>query len=68
MSRGKPNIRSERHVEYKRIKVLMPHCSVCKEQLSGNNSIAMPYKCSCGTWKHDWFKPEWEIIKNNEND
>ena len=37
--------------DYKRVKILMPHCPKCKEQLSGNNSIITPWKCSCGTWK-----------------
>ncbi|QGH73348.1 MAG: zinc-ribbon protein [Siphoviridae sp. cttb18] len=40
---------------YKRVKMLMPHCPVCKEQLSGNNSMVSPYRCSCGEWESDWF-------------
>ncbi len=36
--------------EYKIVKQREPHCPLCKERLSGNNSIVMPYKCSCGTW------------------
>lgn len=36
---------------YKRVKVMMPHCPICRDELSGNNSIDRPWKCSCGTWK-----------------
>jgi len=36
--------------EYKRIKKLCPHCPICKEELSGNNSIMNPWNCSCGVW------------------
>ena len=39
---------------YKRIKVLAPHCPKCGEQLHGNNSIAMPWWCSCGEWHNSW--------------
>ena len=37
--------------DYKRVKVLRPHCPKCKEILSGNNSMALPYECSCGVWE-----------------
>ena len=55
----------------------MPHCSVCKEQLSGDNSIISPYRCKCGTWQIRWGDREYtlaepedekkhlEIYKNN---
>jgi hypothetical protein len=36
---------------YKVVKVSKPHCPNCEEQLAGNNSIALPYNCSCGVWK-----------------
>lgn len=47
---------------YKKVKVTKEHCPVCLEQLSGNNSIANPWTCSCGNWKYD--DGEYEIIKN----
>jgi hypothetical protein len=50
-------------VEYKRVKVLMPFCSVCKEQLSGDNSIILPYKCFCGEWQSTWENPHYFTIK-----
>lgn len=36
---------------YKRVKHSAPHCPQCHERLAGNNSIASPWRCSCGTWK-----------------
>lgn len=43
---------------YKQVKIPMPHCPDCGEQLSGNNSIGMPWICACGTWeaepKYPW--------------
>ncbi len=39
--------------EYKLVKDRKPHCPICKEMLSGNNSMLLPYKCSCGTWKQN---------------
>lgn len=54
--------------EYKRVKILMPHCPKCNEQLKGNNSYDRPWSCKCGVWRaqqvHPWnFK--YEIIKDN---
>ena len=51
-----------RRVVYKRVKMMMPHCPECKEQLTGNNSSILPYTCSCGEWEScgynqpDYFK------------
>ena len=66
----KPEIKIEkllepRQVEYKRIKMSMPHCPVCKEMLRGNNSHISPYTCSCGTWESDWMNPLYFKIKVN---
>lgn len=36
---------------YKQISVPRPHCPDCGTQLSGNNSIDIPWQCKCGTWK-----------------
>ena len=46
-----------RQVKWKRVKMAAPHCPVCGEQLLGNNSMASPYKCSCGEWEGDWMNP-----------
>ena len=51
---------------YKSVKIMMPHCPNCKEQLRGNNSIAMPWNCSCGEWHNspeDLFNYEVETKK-----
>jgi hypothetical protein len=39
---------------YKMVKERQPHCPQCDDRLSGNNSIALPYMCSCGIWKVDY--------------
>ena len=41
-------------IKYKRVKIAMPHCGDCGEQLQGNNSQILPYKCSCGTWENSF--------------
>jgi len=38
---------------YKKVKIRKPHCPVCKEMLTGNNSFIRPYKCKCGVWEMD---------------
>jgi hypothetical protein len=57
-----------RHPKYKKVKVLMPHCHICKEQLTGNNSIVSPWKCSCGTWKYNIVTFEYDVAKEKEVD
>lgn len=37
--------------KYKKTIVHSPFCPNCGEKLKGNNSIALPFKCSCGTWE-----------------
>jgi len=37
--------------KFKKVKMLMPHCPICKEILKGNNSMINPYSCSCGEWR-----------------
>lgn len=51
--------------EYKRVKILAPHCPKCGERLSGNNSFVLPYECSCGEWQVvlGSYSSEFEIIK-----
>lgn len=52
---------------YKRIKLEVPHCPVCKETLRGNNSTILPWNCKCGYWKAMCpFNGEYEIIKREE--
>ena len=41
----------------------MPHCPQCGEQLRGNNSVANPWKCRCGVWKHEWGELGYTIIE-----
>lgn len=36
----------------------MPHCNVCGEQLRGNGSVIIPYRCKCGEW-------EWDFVNSN---
>lgn len=45
---------TSRRPVYKQVKVTMPHCPVCKEQLGGNGSGILPFSCSCGEWEIDW--------------
>ena len=56
-----------RQITYKKVKMFMPHCPVCKEQLKGNGSISTPYKCSCGEWEGDWTNPNYYKIKLRNN-
>lgn len=51
------------HPEWKMVKQRKPHCPVCGEQLFGDNSAMMPYKCSCGVWQSSWDKPGYAIIQ-----
>lgn len=48
---------------YKKVKVSLPHCPKCGEQLKGNNSLMMPYKCKCGIWKYNLEEQKFEINK-----
>jgi hypothetical protein len=53
---------------YKQVKMMVEHCGDCGERLMGNNSIASPFRCSCGEWKLKYdsdFTPilcEYELI------
>ena len=46
-----------REVKYKLVKVLVPHCPECDEELIGDNSGRSPYECSCGIWESDHRTP-----------
>lgn len=50
--------------KYEWHKVLKPHCSICKKQLRGDNSVVSPYTCECGEWKYDIDKGEFELVIN----
>jgi hypothetical protein len=50
---------------YKFIKTLHPHCGVCGEILTGNNSLVLPYKCKCGTWKRDYPSLDFKLTAVN---
>ena len=52
-----------RQPKWKMSKIRMPHCPVCKERLSGNNSYIKPYKCNCGEWISDWLNSTYFKIK-----
>ncbi len=47
---------------YTQTQTLFPHCSECKERLSGNGSIVTPYKCRCGIWQYDWLSQEYWVL------
>ncbi len=55
------SIEKKKEMVYKRVKALMPHCKDCGEELFGNNSVALPYRCSCGTWEQNWSTGEFYI-------
>jgi len=40
-----------RQIIYKKVKILWPHCPVCKKALAGNGSDFLPYQCNCGIWE-----------------
>lgn len=49
-----------------RVKKSVSACPICKQELSGNNSILLPYTCKCGIWQTSEGYPwdgEYEIIK-----
>lgn len=57
---------------YRSTKFIMPYCPSCKNMLSGNGSVIMPYYCKCGKWKplmdNYKFKGEYEIIKQKKEE
>jgi tRNA(Ile2) C34 agmatinyltransferase TiaS len=48
---------------YKKVKVVLPHCPVCKEQLRGNGSMVLPYRCACGILRYNHTTEEYEVEK-----
>ncbi len=56
-------------IKYKKVKVAMPHCGDCGELLSGNGSIATPYRCKCGTWEvKDWHALTEYTLKEDKHE
>ena len=49
---------------YKQVKRVKAHCPVCGGMLSGNNSIILPYECSCGVWER-CEKGDYKVKKKN---
>lgn len=50
-----------RQPKYKQIKTLAPFCPICTEQLQGNNSVMLPWKCQCGEWEKPWGSDFYKI-------
>lgn len=48
---------------YRQIKVVEPFCPMCAERLIGNNSLAHPWRCSCGEWESDWLSGSLGLYK-----
>lgn len=42
---------------YKKVKIAMPHCPKCGEQLSGDNNYYRPWNCKCGEWEAELEYP-----------
>lgn len=42
------------HPIYKRVKLSVEHCPRCGDQLGGNGSMVLPYRCSCGTREYSY--------------
>ena len=47
---------------YKQRKVWSMFCNKCKEFLTGNGSVILPYQCKCGKWEYD-REFEWYVDK-----
>lgn len=64
----------EKHkkIVHKKIKRNFPFCKDCDKEISGNNSILLPYRCDCGIWEvdMDWLEEsgfiEYKIKITNE--
>lgn len=51
---------------FKKIKVPVEHCSVCKQQLGGHGSSMFPWTCNCGVWQYDWIRGEHFVYDTNK--
>lgn len=54
---------------YKKVKAVAEFCPTCDERLQGSNSMASPWECRCGVWRHKSFDApfEYTIIPNQES-
>lgn len=55
-----------RDYKYKRTKCFVPVCNVCGEELGGNGSGFMPWKCKCGVWKYDWYLKHYYVVPEDK--
>lgn len=54
---------------YKQVKTVAEFCPTCKERLSGNNSVVLPWECRCGVWefvRREDGEFEYEIIPKEQ--
>ena len=51
---------------FKKVLVSKEHCHKCQEQLRGDGSMGLPWRCSCGVWKWDWKKEEYYVESKDE--
>jgi ribosomal protein L37AE/L43A len=59
-----------KQLKYIRVKMTVPACPDCGEQLQGNNSFSNPYKCyKCDViWKATWENPTlYNKVTPNDN-
>ncbi|MCF7836008.1 MAG: hypothetical protein K9M15_02710 [Candidatus Marinimicrobia bacterium] len=49
---------------YKKVKVWKKHCPKCKQILTGNGSMMLPYQCECGIWDYDTGICDYRLLKN----
>lgn len=55
--------------EYKKVRVMKPHCPVCGNMLFGDNSMINPWRCPCGEWHNTFQDPfEYEIKKESKDE
>lgn len=47
-------------LNYKEVKIAVPHCGDCWEMLKGLGNNVFPYECSCGVWKYDYILKEFK--------
>jgi len=40
-------------MKYRNKKIIVPYCPQCDEDIWGNGSIVLPYKCLCGDWEYN---------------
>lgn len=48
-------------MKYKTIKKVVPFCEKCQEEIQGNGSLMLPYRCSCGVWVFDFKEGDYYL-------